>query len=62
MLKQARQESGLSLTQVAASTGIDKAAISRLENGYYANTTVNTLNRLAGAYGKHLVLALKDDG
>lgn len=60
MLKAARSEAGLSLTEVSDATGIDRSAISRLENGLFPNTTINTLNRLANAYGKHFVFRMED--
>jgi hypothetical protein len=37
---------------------MDKAMISRLENGVYENATIATFVRLASVYGKHLVLDL----
>ncbi|REK24008.1 MAG: XRE family transcriptional regulator [Planctomycetota bacterium] len=59
-LKQAREEAAMSLREVAAATGIDFAMISRLENGVRENTSISTLNRLAGAYGKKFVFRLED--
>jgi DNA-binding XRE family transcriptional regulator len=61
LLKQARREARLSLADVAARCGLDRSAISRLENGVYENTTIVTLNRLAGAYGKRFVVQLVDE-
>ena len=61
LLKQAREEADLSLAAVAKRCGLDRAAISRLENGLYENTTLNTLNRLARAYGKRFLVQLVDD-
>ena len=58
LLKQARAEADLSLAAVAQRCGLDRAAISRLENGLYENTTLNTLNRLARAYGKRFLVQL----
>ena len=60
LLKQARQAAQLSLADVSERCGLDRAAISRLENGVYENTTIATLNRLAGAYGKRFVVELVD--
>jgi DNA-binding XRE family transcriptional regulator len=60
LLKHAREEAHLSLADVAARCGLDRAAISRLENGLYENTTINTLHRLAGAYGKRFLVQLVD--
>ncbi len=53
-LRRERQRLGLSLADVAERAGIDKAALSRLENGQHLNPTVNTLARYAHAIGKHL--------
>ena len=61
LLKQAREEADLSLAAVAKRCGLDRAAISRLENGLYENTTINTLNRLARAYGKRFLVQLVND-
>lgn len=62
LLKQAREEAHLSLADVAERCGLDRATISRLENGLYENTTIHTLNRLAGAYGKRFLVQLVDEG
>jgi predicted transcriptional regulator len=50
-LKQHRERLGLSLSDVAERSGMDRAAISRLENGVYLNPTVDTLYRYADAIG-----------
>jgi DNA-binding Xre family transcriptional regulator len=60
LLKVARKESRMSLATVSARCGLDRSAISRLENGVYENTTLQTLSRLAAAYGKRFVVALED--
>jgi DNA-binding XRE family transcriptional regulator len=59
-LKKAREAAGLSLADVAERSGIDKAALSRLENGIPANPTVETLFRYAAAVGKRLRWTLED--
>jgi DNA-binding XRE family transcriptional regulator len=59
-LKKAREAAGLSLADVAERSGIDKAALSRLENGVHNNPTVDTLMRYAAALGKKLVWTLED--
>lgn len=46
-LRAERQRQGLSLADVAKRSGIDKAALSRLENGQQINPTWNTLWRYA---------------
>lgn len=61
LLKQARTEAQLSLSEVANQCGLDRSAISRLENGMYDNTTINTLSRLAGAYKKRFLVQLVDE-
>ena len=50
-LKAHRENQGLSLADVAARSGMDRAAISRLEDGVYVNPTVHTLYRYAQAIG-----------
>ena len=61
-LKQLREEAGLSLADVAERTGIDRAAICRLENGQHQNPTIGTLNRYADALGKRLSFQVVDVG
>ena len=59
-LKEMRQHANMSLAEVSAKTGMDRATISRLENGMYPNTTINTINRLAQAYGKRFTFRMED--
>jgi DNA-binding XRE family transcriptional regulator len=59
-LKKTREAAGLSLADVAERSGIDKAALSRLENGVSDNPTIVTLMRYAAALGKHLTWSLQD--
>ncbi len=59
-LREQREQAGLSLADVAERSGIDKAALSRLETGWQPNPTLNTLVRYARAIGKRLVLGLED--
>jgi len=59
-LKKIREAAGLSLADVAERSGIDKAALSRLENGVRDNPTVDTLMRYARAVGKQLHWSLAD--
>jgi DNA-binding XRE family transcriptional regulator len=56
----ARESAGLSLADVAERSGIDKAALSRLENGVHDNPTIETLKRYAAAVGKKLTWKLED--
>ena len=60
LLKHAREEAHLSLADVSERCGLDRSAISRLENGMYENTTLHTLHRLAEAYGKRFIVQLVD--
>jgi transcriptional regulator with XRE-family HTH domain len=59
-MRRHREQAGLSLGDVAERSGIDKASLSRLENGWYPNPTVNTLAHYARAIGKRLALDLED--
>jgi predicted transcriptional regulator len=57
-LKKEREAAGLSLADVAERTGMDRAAISRLENGHQGNPTVDTMLRYAAALGKAIVWSI----
>ena len=59
-LKAAREAQGLSLPQVAERTGMDRAALWKLETGQRPNPTIQTLVRYAKAVGKRLVVSLTD--
>ena len=59
-LKKEREAAGLSLADVAERTGMDRAAISRLENGHQPNPTLDTLARYAAALGKAIVWSFSD--
>lgn len=63
-LKRERERKGLSLADVARRSKIDKAALSRLENGLQTNPTVGTLRRYAAAVEAQLVYSVKpgEDG
>ncbi len=54
LLRTARERQGLSLADIAERTGIDKAALSRLETGKQINPTIDTVWRYAHAVGKQL--------
>jgi hypothetical protein len=54
-LKQERTKRGLSIGDVADRSGLDRAVISRLENGKQDNPTVATLMRYAAAIGKRFL-------
>jgi transcriptional regulator with XRE-family HTH domain len=49
------------IADVAERTRIDKAALSRLENGQHVNPTVKTLARYARALGKSLTWGLAEE-
>lgn len=51
-LKKDREQSGLTIDEVAKRSGLDRSVISRLENGKQDNPTVATLTRYAAAVGK----------
>ena len=61
MLRRERERLGLSLANVAQRAKIDKAALSRLENGQKLNPTVNTLERYVRALGKRLSWGIADE-
>src|SRR4051812_41905552 len=54
-LKRERIRSGISIGDVARRSGLDRAVVSRLENGKQDNPTVATLMRYAAAVGKRFV-------
>lgn len=58
-LRRERERQGLSLTDMAERTGIDRATISKLETGKLANPTVNTLRTYARALGRRLTWTLE---
>ena len=55
-----RERQGLSLADINERTGIDRAALSRLENNEDANPTLSTLDRYAKAVGKQMIVLLSD--
>lgn len=59
-LKRERERSGLSIGDVAERSGLDRAVISRLENGKQDNPTVATLMRYAAAIGKRFLWCYED--
>jgi DNA-binding XRE family transcriptional regulator len=58
-LKRARQGRKLSLADVAKRSGIDKAALSRIESGQNTNPTVATLETIARSIGARLRFKLE---
>jgi predicted transcriptional regulator len=59
-LKALREQQGLSISDMAERTGMDRAMISRLENGQIHNPTIATMTRYAKALGKRVVVSLVD--
>jgi DNA-binding XRE family transcriptional regulator len=59
-LKAAREAKGLSLADVNQQTGIDRSALSKLENVTNENPTIETLLRYAEVVGKRLEIQVLD--
>ena len=59
-LRQIRERQGLSLTDVSEQSGMTHAAISRLENGWNLNPTLDTLFRYATVLGAQIRLAVDE--
>ncbi len=59
-LKRERKQSGLSIRDVAKCSGLDRAVVSRLENGKQDNPTVATLMRYAAAVGKRFLWSYEE--
>ncbi len=57
-LKQARTSAGLSLADVAERTGMDKAVLSKMENGQHGIPTLPSLARYAQTVGLQLTFSL----
>jgi DNA-binding XRE family transcriptional regulator len=57
-----RERMGWSLTDLSERSGLTRAAISRLENGWNLNPTLETLFRYAEALGVGLSLSVNDPG
>lgn len=59
-LKRERERQKLTMAQMSKLTGIDQAALSRLETGKNANPTLETMSRIAAALGKTITCLLRD--
>jgi ribosome-binding protein aMBF1 (putative translation factor) len=59
-LRLERERLGLSLTDLAERTRLDRATISKLETGKIPNPTVATLRAYASALGKRLAWSLEE--
>src|SRR5215207_10184779 len=53
-LRKEREKAGLSLADLSERTGMDRAALSRLETGQVPNPTVDTVLRYATGLGKRV--------
>ena len=60
VLRAERERQRLSLADVAERSGMDRAAIHKLEIGLNTNPTAETLSRYAAALGKRIDWALSD--
>ncbi|CAN5893971.1 hypothetical protein BH23PLA1_BH23PLA1_30880 [soil metagenome] len=60
-LRAERQRQRLSLADLADRTGIDRAALHRLETGQNRNPTLATVDRYALALGKRYAWAVEND-
>ena len=59
-LNREREQCGLSIGEVAKRSGLDRAVVSRLENGKQHNPTIATLMRYAAAVGKRFLWSYED--
>ena len=59
-LKAAREAKGLSLADIYERTGMDRSALSKLENVANENPTIDTLLRYAEVVGKRLQIQVVD--
>jgi predicted transcriptional regulator len=59
-LKKHRERQGLSLADIAERSGMDRSAVSRLENGVYLNPTLDTLYRYAEAVGAEIGFTVRN--
>lgn len=58
-LKKHREAKGLGLADVATRSGMDRSAVSWLENGVYLNPTLDTLYRYATAIGAEIAFTVR---
>jgi hypothetical protein len=59
-LRKEREQQGLSLADVARRSGMDRAAIHKLEIGLNKNPTFATLARYADSLGKRIEMVIKE--
>ncbi len=60
--REQRERTNLSLTDLSERTGLSRAAISRLENGWNMNPTLETLFRYTAALGVGLKFDVHEPG
>lgn len=60
MIRDAREEAGLSQTQLAKLVGTQQSVISRLEDADYEGHSLSMLQRIAKALGKTLIIGFQD--
>lgn len=60
MIYDAREEAGLSQTQLAKLVGTQQSVISRLEDADYEGHSLAMLQRIAKALGKTLIVGFQD--
>lgn len=60
-LRSIRESAGLSLSELSQRSGMDKAALSRLENGHVPNAGIETVTRYLAALGKEIEWRIVDD-
>ena len=58
-LKKHREAKGRTLADIAERSGMDRSAVSRLENGVYLNPTLDTLYRYATAIGAEIAYTVR---
>jgi ribosome-binding protein aMBF1 (putative translation factor) len=59
--RKAREDSGLTVTEIAKRAGMDKSVVSRLENGKLTNPTFRVVWQYTKAIGKRVVYQLADE-
>jgi len=59
-IKTLRKEKGLSQEKLAKEVGISRVTLSKLENGYFANVSIATLDNVLSILGYELELQVKN--
>lgn len=59
-VKELRKDKGLTQQILANETGISRATLSKLENGYIANVSIVTLDNILSILGYELELKIKN--